>query len=107
MVLKKFLRLIPKSPKPKLIRGSADAKIALEILTSNWNEITVAYNRCSKDEKQELIDHFNTVTNEVGDALFGGNVNDFKSKIDGLNDEEQESFVERLKESELIDTAYC
>ena len=104
MVLKKFLRLTPKS---ELIRGFADAKIALEILTSNWNEITVAYNRCSKDEKQELIDHFNTVTNEVGDALFGGNVNDFKSKIDGLNDEEQESFVERLKESELIDTAYC
>ena len=49
MVLKKFLRLIPKS-KINPIRGYADAKIALEILTSNWDEITAAYNSCSKDE---------------------------------------------------------
>ena len=106
MVLKKFLRLIPKSPKSKLIHGSADAKIALEILTSNWDEITAAYNSCSEDEKEELVDHFNTVTYELGDALFGEDVDAFKSKLDSLNDKEQELFVERLNESELIDTAY-
>ena len=107
MVLKKFLRLIPKSPKPKLIHGSADAKIALEILTNNWDEISAAYDECSEEEQQELIDHFNSVAYELGEALFGDDVDDFKSKIDGLNDEEQESFVERLKESELIDVGNC
>merc|ERR1712150_250228 len=102
-VLKK-LRLKPKSG---IIRGFADAKIALEILTNNWDEISAAYDECSEEEQQELIDHFNTVAYELGEALFGDDVDDFKSKIDGLNDEEQESFVERLKESELIDVGNC
>ena len=104
MTVLKKLRLKPKSG---IIRGFADAKIALEILTNNWDEISAAYDECSEEEQQELIDHFNTVAYELGEALFGDDVDDFKSKIDGLNDEEQESFVERLKESELIDVGNC
>ena len=104
MTVSKKLRL---KAKGKIIRGVADAKIALEILTNNWDEISAAYDECSEEEQQELMDHFNTVACELGDALFGGDVDDFKSKIDGLNDEEQESFVERLKESELIDVGTC
>ena len=104
MTVLKKLRLKPKSG---IIRGFADAKIALEILTNNWDEISAAYDECSEEEQQELIDHFNTVAYQLGEALFGDDVDDFKSKIDGLNDEEQESFVERLKESELIDVGNC
>ena len=104
MTVLKKLRLKPKSG---IIRGFADAKIALEILTNNWDEISAAYDECSEEEQQELIDHFNSVAYELGEALFGDDVDDFKSKIDGLNDEEQESFVERLKESELIDVGNC
>ena len=104
MTVSKKLRLKPKS---RIIRGVKDAKIALEILTNNWDEISAAYDDCSEEEQQELIDHFNSVAYEVGEALFGGDVDYFKSKIDGLNDEEQESFVERLKESELIDVGNC
>ena len=100
----KKLRLKDKSG---VIRGVADAKVVMEILTNNWDEISAAFNECSEEEQQELMDHFNTVAHEIGDALFGGDVDDFKSKIDGLNDEEQESFVERLKESELIDVGSC
>ena len=87
MTVLKKLRLKPKSG---IIRGFADAKIALEILTNNWDEISAAYDECSEEEQQELIDHFNTVAYELGEALFGDDVDDFKSKIDGLNDEEQE-----------------
>ena len=83
-------------------RGFKDAATCLELLKNNWDQIIAAFGATSEEEQEELIAHFNEVAEEVGDVLFGEDMNDFVSKIEGLNDEEQKSFVVALKEAELI-----
>ena len=63
-------------------------------MKENWEEIATAFEARLEDEKEIFISHFNGVAEEVGDHLFGDDVNDFLSKVEGLNDEEQKAFVE-------------
>ena len=86
----------------KKIRGTKDAKICVEILESNWQQLQAAF-EAAEDEQDGLIEHFNAAIDGLGDALFGGDQNDFKSKMDGLNEVEEEAFIEALKQSGLID----
>ena len=54
-------------------RGSIDADVVLDAVTSNWDALQESYNNLDDDEKDELKGHFNQIfeTREtLGDALF-------------------------------------
>ena len=98
MVLKKLKVLTLNRPK----RGTKDAVYCVELCGLNWEEIQTAFGKVSEQEQEDLSNHFNSAVEGVGDALFGEDLKDFKTKMNGLNDEEQKAFVEALIESELI-----
>ena len=77
--------------------------IVLDILRENFDEVLNAFNDVDEDEQEELKDHFNQVSPELGDKLFGDDIDDFTTKVQGLNEDEQDQFVEALKEAELLD----
>ena len=89
--------------KAKPARGAKDAAVCVELCEHNWSEIQDAFQACSEEEQNELFEHFNGAVDGVGDVLFGEDQQDFKSKMEGLNDEEQKAFVKALRESELIE----
>ena len=88
--------------KAKPARGAKDAAVCVELCEHNWSEIQDAFKACSEAEQDELYEHFNGAVEGIGEVLFGEDKQDFKSKMEGLNDEEQKAFVKALRESELI-----
>ena len=90
--------------KAKDSRGSADASGLIDLCDNNWDAIQEAFTAGTEAEQEELIDHFNSAVDgqEVGNSLFGGDKEDFKSKMETLNDEELKAFVDATKASELI-----
>ena len=90
--------------KAKDSRGSADASGLIDLCDNNWDAIQDAFNSASEGEQDELIEHFNSSVEgqDVGAALFGGDKEDCKSKMENLNDDELRKFVEATKASELI-----
>ena len=90
--------------KAKDSRGSADASGLIDLCDNNWDAIQEAFNAGNEEEQGELMAHFDSAVDgqEIGQALFGGDKEDFKSKMETLNDEELKAFVEATKASELI-----
>ena len=51
----------------------------------------------SAEERESLVDHFNSVSEEdgIGDALFGddANIDDFANALNGLDEKDQKKFA--------------
>ena len=69
----------------------------------NWGEIEAAFKEASEEEQGDLIEHFNQVSYELGDKLFGEDEEDFVNAVNGLNDLELDNLVIAVRESELLD----
>ena len=52
-------------------RGTKDADVMLEIFKENWTQIQDKYNNLSGSEKAEMLDHFESQFENIGDTLFG------------------------------------
>ena len=103
------LKKLRVAAKGKELRGAQDAGVFVDMMKNNWAEIQEAFGNCSAEEKNELREHFNNAVEgqDVGIALFGdegeaAEQDEFESKMQGLDDEEQSNFVRALRESELI-----
>ncbi len=44
---------------------------------ANWDNIQALHEGASNDEKTELEEHFNEVYDDLGDTLFGGELDAF------------------------------
>ena len=73
--------------RPWTARSIPDISDYVDNCELHWSEIQNALKECSEDEVDELYECFNSAVDGVGDALFGEDVQDFKSYMEGLNDE--------------------
>ena len=82
--------------------GTESKEAILELVKVEWGNIQVKFEEMTNEEQISLIQHFNTVDEEVnmGDALFGeqANYDDFAQAVDGLEAESQEKLGITAKE---------
>ena len=79
----------------------------LEIFSdkANWDELQKRFLELGEDDQSEIIQHFNATIENCGDSLFGDDVtaDDFIQFMVAEEDENQELFVETLREVGLLD----
>ena len=85
--------------------GTEQAPEMLELMAENWEQLQEKFNSQTEAEKNDMMDHFNSSIENLGDTLFGddANIDDFRSFIGGLEDEEETQFVTAVKEALLIE----
>ena len=74
-------------------RGTEDKEGVLELATAEWDSIRE--NCRQSDQLGDLISHFNSVSGDIGDTLFGDSstIDEFVDLINGLDEEVQKEFV--------------
>ena len=82
-------------------RGTKDADVMMDIFRENWDQIQDKYNNLSESERTEMLDHFNSQFENIGDSLFGSNAGpeELAEFIDGLDDGRKKEFCECAKEA--------
>ena len=82
MELDKTKRLVLKPQNPNLVKvhGSEQASEMVDLMVDNWDQLQDKYQRMSDEDRDEMMDHFNSALNNLGETLFGGDANpdDFK-----------------------------
>ena len=86
-------------------RGTADGAAMVEMLVDNWQQLQEKFNAQNQTEKEEMSEHFNMTVDGLADSLFGddANIDDFRTFCDGLEDEEEKSFIKAIEEALLIE----
>ena len=86
-------------------RGTEGASEMLELMSSNWEQIRDAFAQYSDEEQNELMDHFNDTLDDLGENLFGedAQMEDFKTYITGMEEEDQKKFLAAVKESLMLE----
>ena len=72
-----------------------------------WEDIQEEFKASNKAEVEELSEHFNDCIEglRIGDALFTNKKADFISRMEGLNVDELEKFIEALRLAEIFEFA--
>ena len=86
-------------------RGTEAADELVDMLKENWEQIQTKYNELTETEKNEMLEHFNSTFENIGDTLFGEEA-DFSAVdeyINGLNEEEKGKFCEQFHEALQIE----
>ena len=70
-------------------RGTEQAPEMLDLMQENWEDLQSAFSGYSKEEQDELLDHFNQALEDLGDNLFGtdSNIEDLRTFV--LSQEEE------------------
>ena len=70
-------------------RGTEQAPEMIELLKDNWADLQSAFSSYSKEEQDELLDHFNQALEDLGDNLFGAdaNIDDLRTFVLGQEEE--------------------
>ena len=78
----------------------------VELMSENWEQLQEKFRGQTEAEKGDMMDHFNSTIENLGDTLFGddSNINDFKQFVSGLEDEEEQDFMTAIKEALLIES---
>ena len=89
-------------------RGTEQADRVIDILIENWDQIQNVYKSKSEDEQEELLAHFESIHNDLGDCLFGENASaeDVKLFVQGKPNAEQDRITVSIQEAlevELVD----
>ena len=60
----------------------------VELMVENWDQLQEKFTEYSESEKEEMIDHFNSTIDALGDTLFGddANLDDFKQLCGSLEE---------------------
>ena len=87
-------------------RGTEQASEMVELMSENWEQLQEKFRGQTEAEKGDMMDHFNSTIENLGDTLFGddSNINDFKQFVSGLEDEEEQDFMTAIKEALLIES---
>ena len=68
---------------------------------AEWQNIQDKFAAMSDEERESMVEHFNSVDGGIGDALFGddANIDDFENALNGLEEKVQNQFVESWNEA--------
>ena len=88
-----------------LARGTEQASEMVELMSSNWSSLQEKFNGQTEAEKEDMMDHFNSSIENLGDTLFGddANIDDFKNFVTNLEDEEEAQFLAAIRDALLIE----
>ena len=98
----KFTKMKLKLPGARGTKQSADI---VEALQENWTHVKEKYRSMKADEQEELMDHFNSAIDNLGDILFGedSEADELKTLVDALSDEKCKEFVTAVKEGMILE----
>ena len=87
MPLKKLLLKLSDADEAKA-RGTEQATEIIELMVDNWEQIQEKFSGQTQSEKEEMMDHFNSAIENLGDVLFGedSNIDDFEQFAGGFED---------------------
>ena len=104
MAIKKLaIRL--KNPDKAGARGTKAADEMMDLLRDNWDQVQAKFNDLNESEKNEMLEHFNSQFENLGDALFGSDagVDELNNYVDGLDDDKKEDFCTCVDEALQIE----
>ena len=86
-------------------RGTEQAPEMLELMLDNWDQLQEKFKSQTETEKEDMMDHFNSSIENLGDTLFGddANIDDFKNFVTNLEDEEEAEFLAAIRDALLIE----
>ena len=86
--------------RPRGSRGTAQAQEMVEMMQENWAQIRENYNSQSAEDQDDMIEHFNSAVENLGDNIFGdeSNPQDFERFIQASDEATQEKFLQAVKE---------
>ena len=65
----------PRPPEEDGSRGTEQAPQMVELMIENWDQLQEKFAEYDESEKGEMIEHFNSTIDCLGDSLFGGDAN--------------------------------
>ena len=88
-MVKKQLILKLTAKEDAIVRGTEQATEMVDLMVENWDQIRDKYFGMDMSEQEDMMDHFNSSIENLGDALFGDEANprDFQQFVGGLEDE--------------------
>ena len=80
----------------------------IDMLSENWEQIQEAFKGKSEDEQEQLLAHFESINEDLGDCLFGDSASaeDVKKFVEGKSDAQQDTIAEAIQAAlavELVD----
>ena len=102
MPVKESARLQIKVKKgSKGARGTEQADQLIDLLSENWQQIQDAFKAKSDDEQEALLEHFESINEDLGDCLFGeeASAEDVSKFINGKPDEEQDAIAQAINDA--------
>ena len=81
-------------------RGTESADEMLELLNDNWEQVQERYNACSESEKEEMLEHFNSSQENLGEALFGADaqIEELQNYVNGLEEADKRVFCQLVND---------
>ena len=81
-------------------RGTESAEEMLELLNDNWEQVQERYNACSESEKEEMLEHFNSSQENLGEALFGADaqIEELQNYVNGLEEADKRVFCQLVND---------
>ena len=82
------------------VRGSEDAKVMIEILIDEWDQVQEQFKNKQEDEQEQLLLFLESVNEDLPDCLFGDNsaAEDVQKFVNGKKDEEQDVIAKAIFE---------
>ena len=82
-------------------RGTESKDEVIDMARAEWQNIQDKFAAMSAEERESMVEHFNSVDGGIGDALFGddANIDDFENALNGLEEKVQNQFVESWNEA--------
>ena len=82
-------------------RGTEQADQLIDMLSENWAQIQDVFKTKSEEEQGILLEHFESINEDLGDCLFGDSASaeDVKKFIDGKPEAEQTRIAESILEA--------
>ena len=76
----------------------------VEALASNWTQIKDKFNEKSEEERDEMMDYFNSQIDNLGSCLFGEDTepNELEALVNALSDADCGKFEETVKDGMIL-----
>ena len=86
-------------------RGSEQAEQLIDMLSENWAQIQDVFKNKSEEEQGILLEHFESINEDLGDCLFGedASAEDVKKFIHGKPDAEQEQISASIQDALAVE----
>ena len=74
-------------------------------MQENWTQVKEKYKSLKADEKDEMMNYFNSAIENLGDILFGDDseASELKTLVEALSDEKCNEFVNAVKEGMILE----